>query len=154
MGLKKGRRTISPKKSALLKARGITKVSYAILYDLYLSTTVFRTCRGGSSSFQINSFIFVVFFAPRHLLFSFFYSRLQTFLKQGLYCTILISHKLFNPKALFLSLLTFFLTKKHSAGLTAKTERNLAERVGHLELLPGGRKKAGQKDKEMGKRGK
>lgn len=44
--------------------------------------------------------------------------------------------------------------KKHSAGLTAKTEKNLAQRVGHLELLPGGKKLVGGKDKEMGKRRK
>ncbi|KAF3190185.1 hypothetical protein TWF106_009184 [Orbilia oligospora] len=30
--------------------------------------------------------------------------------------------------------------KKHSGGLTAKTEKNLAEKAGHLELLPGGKK--------------
>ncbi|EGX43394.1 hypothetical protein TWF173_001263 [Orbilia oligospora] len=30
--------------------------------------------------------------------------------------------------------------KKHSGGLTAKTERNLAEKAGHLELLPGGKR--------------
>ncbi|KAL9077339.1 MAG: hypothetical protein Q9157_003375 [Trypethelium eluteriae] len=30
--------------------------------------------------------------------------------------------------------------KKHSAGLTAMTERNLAEKAGHLEMLAGGKK--------------
>jgi uncharacterized protein DUF2462 len=30
--------------------------------------------------------------------------------------------------------------KKHSSGLTALTEKNLAERAGHLELLSGGKK--------------
>ncbi|KAI9801910.1 MAG: hypothetical protein M1833_002224 [Piccolia ochrophora] len=37
------------------------------------------------------------------------------------------------------------ITKKHSAGLTAKTERLLAERVGHLEML-GGAKRGGSGD--------
>ncbi|KAE8349912.1 hypothetical protein BDV28DRAFT_151447 [Aspergillus coremiiformis] len=32
------------------------------------------------------------------------------------------------------------LTKKLTAGLVAKTERNLAQRVGHLELLAGGKR--------------
>ncbi|KAJ6261255.1 hypothetical protein Dda_3923 [Drechslerella dactyloides] len=32
------------------------------------------------------------------------------------------------------------LKKKVTSGLTAKTERNLAEKAGHLELLPGGKK--------------
>ncbi|KAI9821080.1 MAG: hypothetical protein M1827_003814 [Pycnora praestabilis] len=32
-------------------------------------------------------------------------------------------------------------TKKHSAGLITKTERNLAEKAGHLEMLAGGKKK-------------
>ncbi|KAL4922744.1 hypothetical protein BDW62DRAFT_2504 [Aspergillus aurantiobrunneus] len=43
------------------------------------------------------------------------------------------------------------LTKKLSAGLTAKTERSLAQRAGHLEMLAGGKKdkKAG-KEKEKG----
>lgn len=100
VGLKKGRRTISPKKSALLKARGITKVSYDILYDLYLSTTVFRTCRGGSSSFQINLLILPLSL-PLAIFFSHFSIQVADFFKQVLYCTILISHKLFNPKALF-----------------------------------------------------
>jgi len=43
------------------------------------------------------------------------------------------------------------LKKKLSAGLIAKTERNLAERAGHLELLGGGKnkkKKDGGNDKE------
>ncbi|MCJ1412557.1 hypothetical protein MMC19_006654 [Ptychographa xylographoides] len=33
------------------------------------------------------------------------------------------------------------ITKKHSAGLINKTERSLAEKVGHLEMLAGGKKK-------------
>ncbi|KAK2768401.1 hypothetical protein FQN54_000256 [Arachnomyces sp. PD_36] len=45
------------------------------------------------------------------------------------------------------------MTKKLSAGLTMKTERNLAERAGHLELLAGGKKKGGG-GKEGGKDGK
>ncbi|OJJ70565.1 hypothetical protein ASPBRDRAFT_90713, partial [Aspergillus brasiliensis CBS 101740] len=32
------------------------------------------------------------------------------------------------------------LTKKLTAGLTAQTEKNLAEKAGHLELLAGGKK--------------
>ncbi|EQL37148.1 hypothetical protein RJZ56_008105 [Blastomyces dermatitidis] len=32
------------------------------------------------------------------------------------------------------------ITKKISSGLTARTERALAERAGHLELLAGGKK--------------
>ncbi|EWC46829.1 UPF0390 protein [Drechslerella stenobrocha 248] len=32
------------------------------------------------------------------------------------------------------------LKKQITGGLTAKTERNLAEKAGHLELLPGGKK--------------
>ncbi|KAL2848072.1 hypothetical protein BJY01DRAFT_246534 [Aspergillus pseudoustus] len=32
------------------------------------------------------------------------------------------------------------MTKKLSAGLVAKTERNLAQRAGHLEMLAGGKK--------------
>ncbi|KAL2012996.1 hypothetical protein VTN00DRAFT_521 [Thermoascus crustaceus] len=40
------------------------------------------------------------------------------------------------------------MTKKLSAGLIAKTERSLAERAGHLELLAGGKK---DKKKENGK---
>jgi hypothetical protein len=32
------------------------------------------------------------------------------------------------------------LLKKHSVGLIALTEKNLAERAGHLELLKGGKK--------------
>ncbi|EFW17183.1 uncharacterized protein CIMG_11354 [Coccidioides immitis RS] len=34
------------------------------------------------------------------------------------------------------------LSKKLSAGLTAKMEQNLAEKAGHLELLRGGKKSA------------
>lgn len=32
------------------------------------------------------------------------------------------------------------LLKKHSAGLTAMTEKSLADKAGHLELLRGGKK--------------
>ena len=32
------------------------------------------------------------------------------------------------------------LLRKHTAGLTALTEKNLAEKAGHLELLGGGKK--------------
>ncbi|EEH34719.2 hypothetical protein PAAG_05765 [Paracoccidioides lutzii Pb01] len=38
------------------------------------------------------------------------------------------------------------MTKKLSAGLTAKTERTLAERAGHLELLASGKKDKDGKD--------
>lgn len=31
-------------------------------------------------------------------------------------------------------------TKKYTAGLVGKTERGLAEKVGHLEILAGGKK--------------
>ncbi|KAL5339335.1 hypothetical protein BJX70DRAFT_364059 [Aspergillus crustosus] len=41
------------------------------------------------------------------------------------------------------------ITKKLTSGLVAKTERNLAQRAGHLELLAGGKK-----DKKKGKDGK
>ncbi|KAF2265521.1 hypothetical protein CC78DRAFT_579269 [Lojkania enalia] len=37
--------------------------------------------------------------------------------------------------------------KKHAAGLTAKTEKMLAEKAGHLEMLRGGKK-----DKKEGKK--
>jgi hypothetical protein len=43
--------------------------------------------------------------------------------------------------------------KKHSAGLTAVTEKNLAERAGHLELLKGGKKDKKQTTQD-GKKGK
>lgn len=42
--------------------------------------------------------------------------------------------------------------KKHTAGLTALTERSLAGRAGHLEMLGGG-KKEGRKGKEGEKKG-
>ncbi|KAI9704972.1 MAG: hypothetical protein M1836_006752 [Candelina mexicana] len=35
------------------------------------------------------------------------------------------------------------ITKKHSSGLILKTERNLAEKAGHLEILQGGKTKNG-----------
>ncbi|CAF9936645.1 MAG: hypothetical protein ALECFALPRED_006911 [Alectoria fallacina] len=40
------------------------------------------------------------------------------------------------------------ITKKYTAGLTGKTERALAEKAGHLEMLGGGKKK--KKKKEWG----
>jgi Protein of unknown function (DUF2462) len=40
------------------------------------------------------------------------------------------------------------ITKKFSAGLTAKTEKMLGEKVGHLEMLGGGKKGKGGKVKE------
>ncbi|WPH01771.1 UPF0390 protein [Acrodontium crateriforme] len=47
--------------------------------------------------------------------------------------------------------------KKHSAGLAAMTEKALAGKAGHLELLRGGKKdkiaeKKGEKKKEEGKK--
>ncbi|CAL3967591.1 hypothetical protein PZA11_003848 [Diplocarpon coronariae] len=38
------------------------------------------------------------------------------------------------------------MTKKHSAGLTAMTERTLGAKAGHLELLKGGKKNKDAKD--------
>ncbi|GIJ84538.1 hypothetical protein Asppvi_003385 [Aspergillus pseudoviridinutans] len=47
------------------------------------------------------------------------------------------------------------ITKKLTAGLTAKTERSLAQRAGHLELLAGGKKdKKAEKEKGKDKGGK
>lgn len=40
------------------------------------------------------------------------------------------------------------MAKKLSAGLTAKTEQMLGERVGHLELLEAGKKRNGGQSKE------
>ena len=37
--------------------------------------------------------------------------------------------------------LTYPISKKYTAGLTSKTERALAEKAGHLEMLGGGKKK-------------
>jgi hypothetical protein len=42
--------------------------------------------------------------------------------------------------------------KKHSAGLHAKTEKHLAERAGHLELLSGGKKNRDDKAKAAAKK--
>lgn len=42
---------------------------------------------------------------------------------------------------------TDVLLKKHSAGLTALTEKNLAEKAGHLEMLRGGKKERDDKAK-------
>jgi len=39
------------------------------------------------------------------------------------------------------------ITKKYTAGLTGKTERALAEKAGHLEMLGGGKKKGGGEEK-------
>lgn len=54
--------------------------------------------------------------------------------------------------------LTWFVSRqKTSAGLTMKTERNLAERAGHLELLAGGKaskKKEGKEGKDADGKGK
>lgn len=44
------------------------------------------------------------------------------------------------------------ITKKYTAGLTGKTERALAEKVGHLEMLSGGKKKGGDGDVKEGKK--
>ncbi|KAL1846801.1 hypothetical protein Plec18167_005837 [Paecilomyces lecythidis] len=45
------------------------------------------------------------------------------------------------------------ITKKLTSGLITKTERNLAERAGHLEMLAGGKKdKEKPKDKNAAKR--
>jgi Protein of unknown function (DUF2462) len=38
--------------------------------------------------------------------------------------------------------------QKHSAGLTAMTERTLGAKAGHLELLKGGKKNKDGKDKK------
>ena len=45
-------------------------------------------------------------------------------------------------------------TQKYTSGLTARTERNLAEKAGHLEMLAGGkgRKKGGEGKKGEGGR--
>ncbi|KAL4929461.1 DUF2462 domain-containing protein [Aspergillus undulatus] len=47
------------------------------------------------------------------------------------------------------------ITKKLTAGLIAKTEKNLAQRAGHLEMLAGGKKDkksgAGKEGKKGGK---
>lgn len=46
-------------------------------------------------------------------------------------------------------------TQKYTSGLTARTERNLAEKAGHLEMLAGGkgRKKGGEGKGGEGKKG-
>jgi hypothetical protein len=41
--------------------------------------------------------------------------------------------------------------QKHTAGLTALTEKNLAERAGHLEMLAGGKKEQNKKGDEKKK---
>jgi hypothetical protein len=43
--------------------------------------------------------------------------------------------------------------QKHSAGLTAMTERTLGAKAGHLELLKGGKKNKDAKDGEVKKGG-
>ncbi|EON67288.1 hypothetical protein W97_06541 [Coniosporium apollinis CBS 100218] len=47
------------------------------------------------------------------------------------------------------------LVKKHTSGLTALTEKNLAEKAGHLELLRGGKKdkKGGKGAERKGEKG-
>ncbi|KAH6674230.1 hypothetical protein B0J14DRAFT_665904 [Halenospora varia] len=45
------------------------------------------------------------------------------------------------------------MTKKHSAGLTAMTERTLGAKAGHLELLKGGKKNKDTKEGEVKKGG-
>lgn len=42
------------------------------------------------------------------------------------------------------------ITKKYSSNLTNETERNLAQKAGHLELLQGGKKKGGGGGVEKG----
>ncbi|KAF6233247.1 hypothetical protein HO173_008536 [Letharia columbiana] len=42
------------------------------------------------------------------------------------------------------------ITKKYTAGLTGKTERALAERAGHLEMLGGGKKKKKREERKGG----
>lgn len=54
-------------------------------------------------------------------------------------------HRVFKPKKTKL-IQQQKMVKKHTAGLTALTEKNLAQRAGHLELLAGG-KKDGKGDK-------
>ncbi|KAL2055643.1 hypothetical protein ABVK25_003885 [Lepraria finkii] len=44
-------------------------------------------------------------------------------------------------------------SKKYTSGLIGKTERNLAEKAGHLEMLGEGKKKGGE-ERENGKKGK
>ncbi|KAK2736202.1 hypothetical protein FQN55_001734 [Onygenales sp. PD_40] len=46
------------------------------------------------------------------------------------------------------------MNKKFTAGLTAKTERTLAERAGHLELLAGGKKNKDGKNGDAAGKGK
>jgi len=41
------------------------------------------------------------------------------------------------------------LPQKHTAGLTGLTEKKLAERAGHLEILRGGKKEREEKAKEQ-----
>ncbi|KZZ97863.1 putative protein family UPF0390 [Ascosphaera apis ARSEF 7405] len=43
------------------------------------------------------------------------------------------------------------ITKKLTSGLTAKTERMLAEKAGHLEMLAGGKKEKLEKAQEKAK---
>lgn len=46
------------------------------------------------------------------------------------------------------------LGQKHSAGLTAMTERTLGAKAGHLELLKGGKKNKDAKDAKKDAKGK
>ncbi len=43
------------------------------------------------------------------------------------------------------------MTKKFSAGLTAKTEKMLGEKVGHLEMLGGGKKQRNSGEDKAGR---
>jgi len=44
--------------------------------------------------------------------------------------------------------------QKHTSGLTALTEKNLAEKAGHLEMLKGGKKDRLEKEGKERKKGK
>lgn len=46
------------------------------------------------------------------------------------------------------------MVQKHSAGLTAMTERTLGAKAGHLELLKGGKKKKDLRGREVKVEGK
>ena len=46
------------------------------------------------------------------------------------------------------------ITKKHTSGLTAQTEKMLGEKVGHLEMIGKGRDKKGGAAKDVAKGGK
>ncbi|KAK5000833.1 hypothetical protein LTR66_000379 [Elasticomyces elasticus] len=46
------------------------------------------------------------------------------------------------------------MNKKHTSGLTAMTERSLAEKAGHLEMLRGGKKDSNGKTEATGPKSK